>query len=166
MRGEASPGGPRPARSRPKRALVPLLPLIDAAIEAGIAHETIIELLGRHGIDVQLLTFRSIFYRWRRELRRGGRENDPREADAIQSPLALELKELRGTALPPPRRPAAEEADAGAEAIPAPPGLTPPGQSQSERLAAALDPAKRAERASTYLEMKPPIFGAKPKVQE
>jgi len=127
---------PKRRPGRPTRALKSLMPEILGHLEQGVSHEALLETLAKQGHTLNPGSFKSVIYRYRQKLKAG-------EAVAHASPV---------------RR---IGDDVGA-------GLAPalPAQSQSERLAAALDPTKRAERASAYLEMKPPIFGAKPKVQE
>lgn len=59
-------------RGKTKAArLRPLLPIIDRKVREGVEHGELVEELNRYGFDLNVHTFRTNLYRYRRKLREG-----------------------------------------------------------------------------------------------
>lgn len=112
-----------------------IMPEIDGRVREGVQHQEIIEALNENGFDLNLNTFRSYLYRYRKKVRESRRVSEPPESD----------QKADGN-------PSGEES--GAE--------TPHGEkAQEASLEDILDSTKRDEISEKYMSRKRPIFGTK-----
>lgn len=110
-----------------------IMPEIDRRIREGVQHDEIIETLNAHGFDLNLNTFRSNLYRYRKKVRV--------EQSASPAP------ELASAATPLPTQNSAPEPDI--------PVTSPPS------LDDVLDARKRDEFGESYLVRRRPLLGNK-----
>ncbi len=108
-----------------------LMPEIDRQVRAGVQHDDIVETLNANGFDVNLNTFRSYLYRYRKKARASERQPEPAQATP--------------------------KADGNSPVVSEGPGDVSP-DFDADSLADALDARKRDELGDKYLGLKRPIF--------
>lgn len=108
-----------------------LMPEIDRRVREGVQHEEIVETLNTHGFDVNLNTFRSYLYRYRKQLRAG--EGNPKPTKSTTTANGNSPVEVAG-----------EDNELPDDVSPS--------------LADALDARKRDQLGDKYLSRQRPIF--------
>ncbi|EBC1886511.1 hypothetical protein BU332_22870 [Salmonella enterica] len=111
-----------------------LMPEIDRQVRAGVQHEHIIQTLNANGFNLNLNTFRSYLYRYRRKLRSAGSSNPTPDVETS-------AQMANGNS-------PVEEAISGG----------PSPDFSANDLADALDARKRDELGDKYLSRQRPIF--------
>lgn len=108
-----------------------LMPEIDRQVRAGVQHDDIIETLNANGLDVNLNTFRSYLYRYRKKIRAAERQPEPKQTT--------------------------QKADGNSPVVSEGTGEESP-VFDSDSLADALDARKQDELGEKYLSRHRPIF--------
>ncbi|EJW5843903.1 hypothetical protein OCK05_004367 [Salmonella enterica subsp. enterica serovar Kentucky] len=108
-----------------------LMPEIDRQVRAGVQHDDIVETLNANGFDVNLNTFRSYLYRYRKKTRADEGQPEPQQTTTKADGNSPVVSESPGDVSP--------DFDAGS-------------------LADALDARKRDELGDKYLGRQRPIF--------
>jgi hypothetical protein len=60
-----------------------VMPEIDRRVREGVMHEEIVQALNEHGFDLNLNTFRSYLYRYRRKLKEAAESPTPAKAPGV-----------------------------------------------------------------------------------
>lgn len=149
-----SDDAPKRRPGRPTRAIKEQMPAILRDLERGVTHEEILARLARDGHRLNHGSFKSVLYRYRQKVKAG---KEPSLATSAPPPA---------TAARPDGHPPATPSDAPMGERSADEANEHPALSQQERLARALDPARRSEIAAPYFTSKPPLFGQKPKAEQ
>lgn len=137
--------------------LAALLPAIDQAIKDGARREDLVVALREQEVEVSFENLKKALYRYRREKRSEATQSVP-------SPTARSLDDQgepegpRPRPFPPPATPGAAFESERAETLDN--SIIP----AAERVAMALDPARRNAVADEFMKPKPrPLLGTKPK---